>query len=58
MLIWSPRYNPIVKAQHDEADAVQSLARAGHMPPSKEPITPLDMFTALQVRTNCVIICS
>ena len=49
MLIWSPRYNPIVKAQHDEADAVQSLARAGHMPPSKEPITPLDMFTALQV---------
>ena len=41
--------NPIVKAQHEEAEAVQSLARAGHIPASNEPITPLDMFSALQV---------
>lgn len=43
------RLDSIESAQREEAQAVQSLAKAGHVTTHREPITPHDMFTALQV---------
>ncbi|XP_067940960.1 transcriptional adapter 1-like [Watersipora subatra] len=44
----------IESAQREEAQAVQSLAKAGHVTTHREPITPHDMFTALQSNPDVI----
>ena len=46
------RENSLLRAQKDEADSVQSLAKSGHVTQSSQPITTHDMFVALQVNTR------
>ena len=48
------RENSLLRAQKDEADSVQSLAKSGHVTQSSQPITTHDMFVALQVN-KCMV---